>query len=88
MSRFHATLAIPAGPPPEVLAEIDEAWERAQAAVPGDFELHFESEPRLARAWGSILTADGELVERIPARTAVAIACGDADPWPPHAVIV
>jgi hypothetical protein len=88
MSRFHARLAIPAGPPPEVLAEIDDAWERAQAAVPGDLELHFESEPRLGRAWGALLTADGDVIERIPAATAVAIACGDADPWPPRTLAV
>ena len=88
MPRSHAKLAIPAGPPPEVIAEIDEAWERAQVAVAGDLELHFESEPRLGRAWGCLRTPQGRIVERIPAATAVAIACGDADLWPPHAVTV
>ena len=45
---------LPAGPPPEVLDEIDAAWERAQAPVDGVYELHFESHPgrapRLGRA--------------------------------------
>ena len=30
MPRFHAPTDVSAGPPPEVLAQIDAAWERAQ----------------------------------------------------------
>ena len=30
MPRFHADTDSLAGPPPEVMAEIDAAWERAQ----------------------------------------------------------
>ena len=39
MTRSHM---LPPGPPPEVLDEIDAAWERAQAVVEGAYELHFE----------------------------------------------
>jgi hypothetical protein len=85
MPRSHAPLAIASGPPPEVLLEIGEAWERAQAA--DDLELHFESEPALGRAWGA-LCADGRVIERISAAHTVAIACGDADLWPSPPVIV
>jgi hypothetical protein len=87
MSRSHALLAIPSGPPPEVLLEVGEAWERAQEADTVGLELHFESEPPLGRAWGA-LRLDGRVIERVPAATAVAIACGDANVWPPCAVIV
>ena len=83
MPRSHAPLAVPSGPPPEVLLEVGEAWERAQAA--DGLELHFESEPALGRAWGA-LCADGRVIERIPAARAVAIACGDADVSPSHVV--
>ena len=53
MTRSHHA-DLPAGPPPEVLDEIDAAWERAQALVDGGYELHFERDrataPRLGRA--------------------------------------
>ena len=79
MSRSHALLAIAAGPPPEVLEEIGEAWERAQEAALDGLELDFESEPRLARAWGVLRHADGRVAERVPAGVALALCCGDAD---------
>ena len=51
MTRSHQ---LPAGPPPEVEAEIDAAWERAQAPVDGAYQLHFEHDPGLRRAWGEL----------------------------------
>jgi hypothetical protein len=78
MSRSRTTLPSRPGPPPEVLWEIGEAWERAQELLPEGLELHFESEPVLARAWGVLRMADGRAVEHVGAATAVAIACGDA----------
>jgi hypothetical protein len=78
MSRSHSTLPIAPGPPPEVLAEIGEAWERAQEPLPGGLELHFESEPLLARAWAVLRTADGLVLGRLAASAAIALACGDA----------
>ena len=82
MPRSHAPLPIHHGPPPEVLEEIGEAWERAQDADP-DLQLDFESEPRLARAWGVLRRGDGTVIERVPAAVAVALACGDVELWPP-----
>ena len=62
MPRFHADTDSLAGPPPEVLAEIDAAWERAQELFNDEeLELHFEVDRRFGRAWAS---------------EAVAIACG------------
>jgi hypothetical protein len=77
MSRSHSSLDLPPGPPPEVLAEIDEAWGRAQRPLPEGLVLAFESEPALGRAWG-VLCFDDEPLARIPASEALAIACGDA----------
>ena len=78
MSRSRTALPTPSGPPPEVLREIGEAWERAQEPLPAGLELDFESEPLLGRAWGVLRLADGTVVEHIGAATALAIACGDA----------
>jgi hypothetical protein len=88
MPRSHALLPIVLGPPPEVLEEIGEAWERAQEAAVDGLELHFESEPRLARAWGALRRGDGAVIERVPAAVAVALCCGDADLLPPLALPV
>jgi hypothetical protein len=76
MSRSHDDP--PSGPPPEVLAEVAAAWERAQAPLLDDLLLDFASEPALGRAWGELRLDDGTLVERISASEALAIACGDA----------
>jgi hypothetical protein len=88
MSRSRTALSSPPGPPPEVLWEIGEAWERAQEPLPEGLELHFESEPLLGRAWGVLRLADGTVVEHVGAATALAIACGDAAVLAPPAVAV
>ena len=44
------TYDLPAGPPPEVLAEVDVAWERAQAGP----EVHLVTDPLAHRAWGVV----------------------------------
>jgi hypothetical protein len=76
MTRSHVDP--PSGPPPEVLAEVAAAWERAQEPLFDDLLLSFGSEPALGRAWGELVLDDGTLVERISASEALAIACGDA----------
>jgi hypothetical protein len=72
----HSLLDLPAGPPPEVLDEIDAAWERAQALVEGEFELHFEVDPPDG-VFGELRRADGTLELRLSASEALAVACGD-----------
>jgi hypothetical protein len=67
-----------AGPPPEVLDEIAAAWERARAPLSDALELCFASAPDLGRAWGELRLTGGDVVRRIPASEAIAIACGDA----------
>jgi len=77
MPRFHADTDSPAGPPPEVLAEIDAAWERAQELFNDEaLELHFEIDRRFGRAWAELRTADGTIAETLSASEAVDIACG------------
>jgi hypothetical protein len=78
MPRSHSSLDLPPGPPPEVLAEIDEAWGRAQRPLPEGVILDFVSEPRFGRAWGVLRLDDGTTLDHIAASEALAIACGDA----------
>ena len=81
MSRSHDhTLALPAGPPPEVLDEIDAAWERAQGLLDGELELHFEADHGAHRAFGELRRPDGSVERRLTATEALAIACGDPVP--------
>ena len=89
MSRSHLSdLDLLAGPPPEVLDEIDAAWERAQELVDGELELHFEADAPNRRAFGELRLADGTLEQRLTASDAVAIACGDLVARPALALAV
>jgi hypothetical protein len=68
-----------AGPPPEVLAEVDAAWERAQDLIADELELSFDMDALTRRVTGSLrIPAGGPVWERLSAREALAIACGDA----------
>jgi hypothetical protein len=78
MLRFHATTHdLPSGPPPEVLQQIDVAWERARELFESDLELHFEVDD-LHDVWAELCCADGTVIERLTASEALALACGDA----------
>jgi hypothetical protein len=81
MPRFRSTtIDLPAGPPPEVLQQIDVAWERARELFESDLELHFEVDAAIGRCWAELRRADGSTVERLSACEALALACGDAAP--------
>ena len=69
---------LPAGPPPEVLAQIDVAWERARELFESDHELHFEVDDVLGRVWAELRDADGTVMDRLSAAEALEFACGDA----------
>ena len=69
-----------AGPPPEVLAEVDAAWERAQELFDGALALHFDVDPVTRRVHGELRSEDGETVEHVSASEALAMACGDQLP--------
>jgi hypothetical protein len=76
MSRF-STDDLPASPPPEVLAEVDAAWERARELFESGMDLHFEVDALVGRVSAELRTAGGEVAERYSAREALAFACGD-----------
>ena len=81
MSRSRSTTYdLPTGPPPEVLQQIDVAWERARELLESDLEIHFEVDTELGHVWAEVRSADGSLVERLSAPEALALACGDATP--------
>jgi hypothetical protein len=81
MPRFRVTTHdLPASPPPEVLQQIEVAWERARELFESDLELHFEVDALLGRVWAELRCSDGSVVERLSAPEALALACGDAVP--------
>jgi hypothetical protein len=70
---------LPAAPPPEALADVDAAWERAQELFAGELELHFELDPLTRRVHGELRMPGADVAwERLSAREALALACGDA----------
>ena len=79
MSRFHATIhELPDGPPPEVLQQLDVAWERARELFDSELELHFEIDRSWGQVWAELRNPDGTVAETLSASEAVALACGDA----------
>ncbi len=80
MPRFPVTIDdLADGPPPEVLAQIDVAWERAQELFASDQELHFEIDEAIGRVWAELRDADGVVQERFTASQALDFACGDVE---------
>jgi hypothetical protein len=76
-SRFHATRDdLLDGPPPEVRAEIDVAWERAQALHDAGLELRVEVDAARGRTWAELRRLDGSGCVRLTAPEALRIACG------------
>jgi hypothetical protein len=79
MDRFTHTHDPLDGPPAHVLAEVDAAWERSQDLVAGELELHFTHALLGGRVVGELrLPGGGELIDRLSAGEALALACGDA----------
>ena len=79
MPRFLATTDdLAAGPPPEVMAQIDVAWERARDLFASDHELRFEVDDVFGRVWAELRDASGAVTDRLTATQALDFACGDA----------
>ena len=77
MSRFTHTTPDPDSPPACVLAEIDAAWERASSPAMDELELHFALGSVAGSVRCSLRDAEGNVVSRLSASEALALACGD-----------
>lgn len=69
---------IPATPPPEVLAEVDAAWERAAQLAAENRELHFSRDPGSGRTVIEVRSLDGEVLKTIPPAKVLAVMGGEA----------
>jgi flagellar protein FlaG len=56
---------IPASPPPEVLAVVDAAWDRAAELAAANRELHFSRDNLTGRTIIEVRTLDGEVLRTI-----------------------
>lgn len=77
MPRFHSPHDQFAGPPPEVMDEVDAAWERAQELIDDTYELQFEVDSILGRVRGRLRPPGGAPALHVSASTALGIACGE-----------
>ena len=75
MSRSHVMNDLLAGPPPEVLHEIDAAWERAQDLFSRDFMLHFDVDAENGRVCAELFAPDGTLADTLSAAELLSLAC-------------
>lgn len=70
--------SVPAGPPPEVMSEVDRAslrWEQLRAT---HRELHFGSDPVTGRVVIEVRDLEGNVVRTIPPSTALDVISGDS----------
>ena len=67
---------IPAAPPPEVLAEVDAAWERTGELAAQNRELHFARDEHTGRMIIEVRTLDGEVLRTIPPSEALNVMSG------------
>ena len=65
-AQFDAADVIPASPPPEMLAEVDAARERAAELASANRELHFRRDEHTGRTIIEVRTLDGEVLRTIP----------------------
>jgi hypothetical protein len=68
---------VPASPPPEVLAEVDAAWERAAQLAAENRELHFTRDAS-GRVVIEVRTLNGEVLRTIPPSRALDVTGGGA----------
>ena len=66
----------PREPAPEVLAEVDAAWERAAELAAQNRELHFAADEETGRVIIEVRTLDGEVLRTIPPSRALDVMSG------------
>ena len=79
LSNFASS--IPDVPPPEVLAEVDAAWERSAGFSGDDLELRVRVGQISGRVRGELRCED-LVLERLSPSQILALACGDPLPLP------
>jgi hypothetical protein len=70
--------AVPASPPPEVLAEVDAAWRRAAELAASNRELHFSLDHESGRVSIEVRTLAGAVIETITPSRCLAVMAGEA----------
>jgi FlaG protein len=75
-AAVDAVDVIPASPPPEVLAEVDAAWERTAELAAANRELHFRRDERTGRTIIEVRTLDGEVLRTIPPSRVLDVMAG------------
>ena len=81
MAHSNSRSFIPDVPPPEVMAEVDAAWERSAGFCADDLELRM----RVGRISGRVsgeLRCEDVVLERLSPSQILALACGDPLPLP------
>ncbi len=84
MAHSNSSSSIPDVPPPEVMAEVDAAWERSAGFCADDLELRM----RVGRISGRVsgeLRCEDVVLERLSPSQILAVACGDPLPLPRRA---
>ncbi len=81
MPRSHDSLDVPGTPPPEVLDEVAQAWERAAGFAADGLEIHLGIGRFGERVRGTLRLED-EILMRLSATQFLALACGDPVPVP------
>ena len=81
MPPSNFSSSIPDVPPPEVMAEVDAAWERSAGFCGDDVDLRV----RVGRVSGRVrgeLRCEDLVLERLSPAQLLALACGDPLPLP------
>jgi FlaG protein len=67
---------VPVSPPPEVLAEVDAAWQRTMDLANENRELHFARDETTGRVIIEVRSLDGEVLKTIPPSKALDVMSG------------
>ena len=81
MPPSNSSSSIPDVPPPEVMAEVDAAWERSAGFCGDDLELRVRVGRVSGRVRGELRCEDFVLESLVPSQI-LALACGDPLPLP------
>ena len=81
MPDSYFSADVPAAPPPEVMAEVDAAWQRSADFGGDDLGVHLRVGKITGRVSGELRCEDAVLARLAPSQL-LALACGDPLPLP------